>query len=123
MKHQLLLLAVSACLPLAFAGYSYDYANLLNPYSSGQWVANGSVSASNNMYTSPSSTDVGSLIWNGGSLSTPNNYEVRTTLALTSNGGSYITYLRATASSLLATGAGTFYATEIGNVVISGNSC
>src|SRR5262249_33479916 len=58
------------------------------------------------------------------SLSTPKNYEVRTTLALTSSGGSYITYLRADNGSILASGnTGTFYAAELANPSISGGSC
>src|SRR5262245_46453980 len=111
-----ILLAAAVCLPAAFGAYTYAYPNLLNPYSSGQWVINGSGSGSTNMYTSSDAFTGGALIWGGGSLSTPKNYEVRTTLALTSSGGSYITYLRADNSSILASGNnGTFNAAELAN--------
>ncbi|HYL35376.1 MAG TPA: hypothetical protein VEV17_05650, partial [Bryobacteraceae bacterium] len=123
MKTARALLAASACLAPAFAGYTYDYANLLNPYNSSQWSATGSNNASSNMYTS-SASNGGSLIFTSSLPAPSNSYEVRTTLTLTSSGGNYLTYLRASYGSLLASGNnGTFYAIEIANPTISGSSC
>jgi hypothetical protein len=49
---------------------------------------------------------------------------VKTTLTLVASGGYYITYLRATSGSLLATGnAGTFYAVEVANPTFSNGVC
>src|SRR5712692_9811518 len=85
-----LLLAASAALIPAFAGYVYDFPTLLNHYSSSQWTANGTPSgASTNMYTS-SDGNGGSLIFNSTVPAPSNNYEVRTTLTLLSSGGYYI---------------------------------
>ena len=109
---RLLALAVWAA-ATAFAGYTYDYSGLLNPYSASQWTGNGSYSASTGMFTS-SASNGGSLILNGAVPSTPNDYEVRTTLTRASSGGTYITYLGATSNALAASGnTGTWYAVEI----------
>jgi hypothetical protein len=123
MKTVRLLFAACACLATAFGTYTYDDPNLLNPYNSSQWNANGTNSASNNMYTSSSSTG-GSLIFKAALPAPANNYEVKTTLTLVASGGYYITYLRATSGSLLATGnAGTFYAVEVANPTFSNGVC
>ena len=118
-----LVLIASACLAPAFAGYTYDYANLLNPYNSSNWSLTGSGSPSNNFYTSSASN--GSSVLFGPTIQTPptNSYEVRTTLTLTASGGHYITYLRASSGSLLGTSTGTFYAVEVANPTFSGGNC
>ncbi|HTS46968.1 MAG TPA: RHS repeat-associated core domain-containing protein [Bryobacteraceae bacterium] len=117
-----LALLASACLAPAFAGYTYDYPNLLNPYNSSNWSLTGSPSPSNNFYTS--STSNGSSVLFGPGLPSPSNsYEVRTTLTLTASGGHYITYLRASSGSLLAGNTGTFYAVEVANPTFSGSTC
>jgi hypothetical protein len=117
-----LFVALAACAVPAFAGYTYDYANLLNPYNSSQWAFNGTGSASTGMFTSSNTTTGAAIIFTGGSLPSPSNgYEVRTTLTLTSSGGNYFTYLHATNPSGL--GSGAFYDIEIANPTFSGSSC
>ena len=125
MKTAPLLLAASAVLAPAFAGYTYDYQSLLNPVTSSQWTANGSNVMSTNLYSSNNSTTGGSEIL-GPIVPGPNgSYEVRTTLSIPSNAssGSLITYLRATSNSLMATGnTGPYYAVEL-KPVMSGGVC
>jgi hypothetical protein len=124
MKTARLLALASACLAPAFAGYTYDFPNQLNPYDSYQWAANGfGNNISTNMYTS--SDSVGGALISSRSFPAPSSsYEVRGTLALGSSGGNYVFYLRATSNSLLANGnAGTFYAVQIANPTFSGGSC
>jgi YD repeat-containing protein len=110
------------CSPFS-TGYLYDFPQLLNPYSSGQWTSNGTVSAATGLFTS-SATNGGSLMLN--SMALGNKYEVKTSLQLVqgSNGGNYITYLGATTNSLKASGnTGTFYAVEVANPTWSGSTC
>ena len=119
MKTPRLLFALWACLVPAFAAYTYDYASLLNPYTSSKWTSNGTNSVSTNMYTS-SASNGGSLIFNQALPAPANSYEVRYTLALNASGGNYITYLRATSNAQLATtSTGTFYAVEMTNPTLS----
>jgi len=125
-KIQHLLLTLAACAAPAFAStYTYDYANLLNPYNSSQWAFNGTGSGATGMFTSSNTSTGAALIFVGGTLPSPSNgYEVRTTLTLTSSGGNYISYLHATTNSTLSSGnPGSFYAIEISNPTFSGSSC
>src|SRR5262249_43635849 len=95
----------------------------LNPYNSGQWSATGSVNASSGLFTSADANG-GSMILNGALPAPSNSYEVRTMLTLNASGGHYITYLRASAGSLLANGnGGTFYGVEVANPTYSGSTC
>jgi hypothetical protein len=50
MKTARLFLAVTACLAPAYATYTYDYANLLNPANTSQWTPNGYNYMVNNGY-------------------------------------------------------------------------
>ena len=61
MKTTSLLLAASVWLAPAFAGYTYDYANQLNPFSAGNWTFNGTNSGQTGSYTSYA-TNGGALI-------------------------------------------------------------
>jgi len=126
MKISRVLLAALACLAPVFASYTYDYSSLLNPFNSNWWANNGGTnSISTNFYTNTSSTG-GSLIFNSGTpLPSPsNNYEVKTTLTLAASGGTYVTYIRATANGMLAKGnQGTFYAVEIANPTFTNGVC
>ena len=118
-------LAILLCCSFAAANaaYVYDYANLLNPYTAGQWTANGTYSAATGMFTS-SATNGGSLIFNSTVPGPAGTYEVRTTLTLASSGGNYYSYLRATSNSLAATGnTGTYYALQVANPTFSGGGC
>src|SRR5579864_6656702 len=106
-----------ACASMAssFAGYVYDAPNLLNPYNSPSWTANGVNNAGTGMYTSAHATG-GSLMWGSAVPGVSNSYEVRTTLTLSSSGGNYNVYLRGGSNSLLANGnAASFYAVQIAN--------
>jgi hypothetical protein len=52
------------------------------------------------------------------------SYEVRTTIALTTSGGYFLTVLRASPDSLVYIGnSGTWYAIELSNPTFSGSSC
>ncbi len=74
------------------------------------------------------------LTWsatNGGSLISKvtvpdgsSNYEVESTLTLMANGGTYVTYLRASANAMSGPApAGTTYAFEVQNPTFSGSAC
>jgi len=123
MRIRRLLLAAASCLAPAYATYTYDYANLLNPYNVSQWTSNGYNNAANGEYSSLSYIG-GSLIFNSSVPYPSNSYELRYTLRLQNNPGSFITYLRATPNSQMVSGnTGTFYAVEIVNATFSGGSC
>ncbi len=84
------------------------------------YPANGSITTNANGLTSAT---YGSLISNVAVPDGTSEYEVRTTYRLTQNGGSYITYLRASADANLHGNTGTFFAIELKDVVVSGNGC
>jgi hypothetical protein len=126
MKTTRLLLAATACLTPAFAGYTYDWASLLNPANASQWTENGSSNVLSTDLYSSNGANGGSIIFGPSVPGTAGSYEVRYTLRLGSNSasGSYLTYLRATTNSEMVTGnTGTFYAVEIANPTFSGSSC
>jgi hypothetical protein len=78
-----------ACCACAFGTYTYDYSGVVPMYLSTQ---NGTVDA---WWPITQFHSGGSLIWNPTvSGSNSNNYEVNTTLALASGGGTYVEYLR-----------------------------
>jgi hypothetical protein len=62
----------------------------------------------------------GALIYVAG---LPGNYDVRSRYKLTTSGGSYVTYVRASADANLQTNTGSFYAVEIHNVTVAGGGC
>jgi hypothetical protein len=116
-------LILCAAAPAALAQWTYTAPHLLNPYIAGYWMTpfNGSITAGTLSVTSPP-TSAGSMIYNS---SVGTEYEVRTVLALTGNGGRYDTYLRATSNALYSqsTTAGTAYVVELQNPTFTGPSC
>jgi hypothetical protein len=86
--------------------YQYYYTDHLASVDATKWVKNGSISAGSGGLTSSAS---GLLI---SSVAVPDgsgNYEVKMTLALTTNGGNFFSYLRASSNSLANSSLGTFY--------------
>ncbi len=117
-----ILLPVLLATPL-LAVYTYYYSDTLTGINTSNWTQNGPLSASGSGLTSVDANG-GSLISTIAVPDGSSDYEVRTTLNLTASGGYYMSYLRASANTLLATGnTGTFYAVEIANPTFSGSSC
>lgn len=98
-------------------GTPYVSMNLVAPADWSYWYATGSMTETADGLTSSSN---GSLIYG---LPTSPNYETRVHYKLTNSGGSYVTYFRATPDANLYANTGSFYATEISNINISGGNC
>jgi hypothetical protein len=106
-----------------FGQFSYYYTDTLTSVNTSNWTQNGTLSAGSGGLTSSNSSG-GSLI---SKISVPDgtsNYEVKTTLTLTSSGGTYVTYLRASSNAMSGpSAAGTTYSFELQNPTFSGSTC
>ncbi len=103
-------------------GYVYYYNDPLTSINPSNWIQNGSVTATSTGLTVPSSNE-GSLISSVAVPDGTSDYEVKTTLAIPANGGTYVSYLRA--SNNAQTGAGTtesFYALAM-TPAVSSSGC
>jgi RHS repeat-associated protein len=102
-------------------GYQYYFSDTFTS-NDGHWTQNGTVTLGSGLTSS--ATNGGSMISNVAVPDGTSNYEVRTRLGLTTSGGTYTTYLRATSNALHgSTSQGSFYAVEVQNPTFSGSSC
>jgi hypothetical protein len=110
MKRQFVFALLPAFTASLWASYSYDYSQ--NPViaDSSRWRTNGSVSFASYGATFPGGG--GSLISVPAISGTPGDYEVNSTLALKSAGGTYIEFLRADSTSVTA-GSGSYTSVEL----------
>jgi RHS repeat-associated protein len=117
------LAVLAATCSAAFATYTYYYTDLLTSINTTYWTQYGILTAGSGGLTS-SDTNGGSLISKVAVPDGSSNYEVETTLTLNGNGGTYVTYLRASGNALSGpTPAGTTYAIEVQNPTFSGSAC
>src|SRR5690242_14791625 len=82
-----------------FGAYQFYYTDTLTTINTTNWGQNGSVSATTSGLTA-SSSNGGSLISKVAVPDGSSEYEVKTTLALTASGGTYVTYLRGSADAM-----------------------
>ncbi|MGA2882186.1 MAG: hypothetical protein ABSG13_24810 [Bryobacteraceae bacterium] len=117
------LAVLAAVCSAAFATYTYYYTDSLTSINTTNWTQNGTLTAGSGGLTS-SATNGGSLISKVAVPDGSSNYEVKTTLTLNGNGGTYVTYLRASANAMSGPApAGTTYAFEVQNPTFSGSAC
>ena len=106
-----------------FGAYQYYYSDTLTTINTANWSQNGSVTATAGGLTATTANG-GSLISKVSVPDGTSQYEVKTTLTLTTSGGTYITYLRASADAMSGpTPRGTYYSVELQNPTFSGNNC
>jgi hypothetical protein len=115
------IVAVVAGVTSLFGAYTYDYSESPVIADSTRWSSNGSPSFSSTGVTFSGSggsliSQVPISVESGGSQ---NDYEVNTTLALNSGGGTYIHFLRASSNTVEA-GSGSYVSVEL--VIPSGFS-
>jgi hypothetical protein len=94
----LLLSAIAAVVfaPAAYAqiGYSYYYSDPFSSINTAQWYQNGTLSTASGIGIYNGDAIGGALISKTAIPDGSSDYEVRATLAINANGGSYIVYLR-----------------------------
>jgi hypothetical protein len=110
------LLILSCSVGLA-QGYTPYYSDTFTTINAANWHQNGSVSGGSGLYGTS-----GSLISTLAAPSPSNSYEVKMTLNLTTSGGYYMAFLRATPDASAA-GTGTAYIAELANAQVSGSAC
>ena len=116
-----IILLLSAVVP-ALAVYTYTTIDTLTSANSTTWQANGSPTYNGNGLNSSSAASLISKITTPGNA---NEYEVAAKLNLTSNGGSYYLYVRASQDVYTngSTATGTFFAFEVANPVFLNGAC
>ncbi|MFN3324325.1 MAG: hypothetical protein ACK5AZ_12575 [Bryobacteraceae bacterium] len=106
-----------------FGAYQYYYSDALTSVDPAKWTTNGSVTTSASGLTATSSSG-GSLISTVPVPDGTGDYEVRSIINHTSQGGVFIHYLRASADARSGPGAtGTYYAVEYTNSNFNGSAC
>ena len=115
--HKILLPFLATC---CFAAYQYYYSDDLTSINPSNWFQNGSVTATSEGLTAPG-TNGGSLISTIPIPDGTNEYEVKTKLHLTTSGGTYVQYLRASSDALSGPSpSGSYVAVEIQNPTWNG---
>ncbi len=108
--------------PAGATGYQYYYSDALASVNGNNWIENGSGSTG-----AAGLTSAGAAALISSAAVSPRStvsYEVDMRLALKQSGGYYAALLRASNDAILSgASAGTFYAIEVSNPQISGNSC
>ncbi len=103
------------------SAYTYTYTDSFSSINSSIWYQNGSVSAASGLYSS--TTNGGSVLYNQ-LIGSGNEGDVRSTIALTVSGGTYVNYLRSSSNALSGPGSqGSYYAAELQNPTLSGGNC
>src|SRR5260370_39608534 len=92
----LAILTAPACL---FAAYTYYYTDTLTSINTTNWYQNGSLTPTTGGLTAPTANG-GSLISKIAVPGGSSDYEVKSVLALPSNGGTYVQLVRATSHAM-----------------------
>jgi hypothetical protein len=109
--------------PAGATGYQYYFSDPVTSINGVSWTQNGTLTAGAGGLTS-SDANGGSLISRVAVPDGTSEYEVAMTLNLTSSGGNYVAYVKATPDARLASPtAGSFYAVELANPTVSGAAC
>jgi hypothetical protein len=109
--------------PAGATGYQYYFSDPVTSINGASWTQNGPLTAGAGGLTT-SDANGGSLISRVAVPDGTSEYEVAMTLNLSSSGGNYIAYFRATPDARLGpVTTGTFYALELANPTVTSTGC